>query len=103
MSSITIILAAGVAVLMVAYCAMAVWYKRRFGTLSFPSARPKFKERLPPYVVAITSLFMLGLLIGFAAPFLWPDGAFAQWLREPYAKLVYFAACFAGMFVLNFA
>jgi uncharacterized iron-regulated membrane protein len=103
MSSITIILAVGAALVLAGQCAIAVWYKRRFGTLLTPSARPRFKEPVPHDLIAIFSLFTLGLMMGLAAPVFWPDAAFAQWLREPYATPVYFAACFAGMFVLTFA
>src|SRR4051812_7161974 len=103
MSSITIIVAAGAALVLAGQCAIAVWYKRRFGTLLTPRGRPRFKEPVPPDQVAFASLFVLALLVALAAPVFWPDGAFAQWLREPYAKLVYVVACFAGMFVLNLA
>jgi len=102
MSLITIILGAGAAFVVVAQLAIAVWYKRRFGTVLRASARPKFGGDVPIDQMVIVGMFVLGVLIGLAAPVLWPDGAFSQWLREPYATGVYFAWCWVGMFLLNF-
>ena len=103
MSSVTMGLALGCALVFVAQALIAVWYKRRFGTLLRPSARTSYFDNVPLDLLLITSVFGVAVVVGLAAPVFWPHAALAQWLRQPYATVVYFACCFAGMFVLTFA
>lgn len=103
MSLITTILGAVAALVVVAQFAFSVWYKRRIGTAPRPSAWRNFGADVPPDQLVIISMFVLGLLIGVAAPVFWPDGAFAQWMREPYATAVYYLWCYVGMLVLSVA
>jgi hypothetical protein len=103
MSLITSILAAVAALVVGAQFAFSVWYRHRIGTAPGPSAWRNFRAEIPPDQLVILTMFVLGLLIGVAAPVFWPDSAFAQWMREPYATAVYFAWCYVGMLVLSVA
>ena len=102
MSLLTFILAIGAVLVVAIQIAIAVWYRRRVRTILRPSARPQLRKDVPAIQLAILSVGGLGALVGLVAPVVLPESTFARWLREPYAQLVYFVWCYAGMRVLTY-
>jgi hypothetical protein len=100
MSSLTISLGIGAALVIAAQFILAGWYVRRFGTVLRPKARSEFGRNIPTSQVVILVLFVAAIFVGYAAPAVSPGTPFSEWLREPFASVVYYAWCYAGMLIL---
>lgn len=91
MSTTTFFLALGAVVLVGLWLVNAVFYRRRHGSF-WPRAKERQTRgsgRLGTQEVLAASLFVGMLLLAKAAPYVVPGSAFAVWLEEPYAFLVY--------------
>jgi hypothetical protein len=91
MSHTTLYLALSAAVLVGLWLVNAVFYRRRHGSFLPRAAERQANggKRLGTHDVLAASLFVGMLLLAKAAPYFMPGSAFALWLEEPYAFLVY--------------
>jgi protein-S-isoprenylcysteine O-methyltransferase Ste14 len=101
MSSLTFWSLLSALVVLVLFAANAVVYRQRFGTFLRKSARPHRSAALPRAEVALYLALALALLVGVATPEVFPDSSLAQWLGEPYAKVVYYLWCFVGTVIVG--